>query len=37
MKSEDFEELLKNFADELNITLSSACSSYKPSMFEESK
>lgn len=37
MKNEDFEELLKNFADELNITLTSACSSYKPSMFEESK
>ncbi|MBQ9680460.1 MAG: hypothetical protein IJV48_07260 [Ruminococcus sp.] len=37
MKGEDFEELLKNFADELNITLSSACSSYNPSMFEESK
>lgn len=34
MKAEDFEDLLKALADELNITLPSACNSYKPSMFE---
>lgn len=35
MKHEEFDELLKKLAEELNITPSSACSSYKPSLFEE--
>ena len=35
MKNEDFEDMLKTLADELNISLSSACNKYKPSMFEE--
>ena len=37
MKSEDFKQLLKDYAEEQGITLSSACNSYKPSMFEDSK
>ncbi|MBQ3264331.1 MAG: hypothetical protein IJH07_01005 [Ruminococcus sp.] len=37
MKHEDFDELLKDLAEELNITLSSSCGSYKPSLFEETK
>ena len=37
MKHEDFEKLLKDYAEELNITLSSACNGYKPAMFEETK
>lgn len=37
MKGEDFEDLLKALADELNIALSSTCNNYKPSMFEETK
>ena len=37
MKQDDFDKLLKGLADDLNITLSSACSSYKPSMFEAKK
>ncbi len=35
MKHEDFDELLKSFSEDLNITLSSACDSYKPSLFEK--
>ena len=35
MKHDAFDELLKDLADEQKITLSSACSSYNPSMFEE--
>lgn len=34
MKHEEFDELLEKLADEMNISLSSACKSYKPSMFE---
>ena len=37
MKHEEFEDMLKTFTEELNITLSSACNSYNPSMFEETK
>lgn len=37
MKHEDFDDMLKNLAEEMNITLSSACDSYKPSRFEETK
>ncbi len=35
MKSEEFDELVKNFAKDNGIALSSACKNYKPSMFEE--
>ena len=37
MKHEEFDEMLKKLAEEMNITLSSACDSYKPSRFEETK
>ena len=37
MKHEDFDEMLKTLVEEQSITLSSACNSYKPSMFEETK
>ena len=37
MKHEDFDDMLKKLAEEMNITLSSACDSYKPSRFEETK
>lgn len=37
MKHEEFDETLKKLAEEMNITLSSACDSYKPSKFEETK
>ena len=37
MKHEDFDDMLKKLVEERSITLSSACSSYKPSMFEETK
>lgn len=37
MKHEEFDEMLKKLAEEMNITLSSACDSYKPSKFEETK
>jgi len=35
MKQEDFEKLLKDLVEELNVTLSSACNSYNPSLFEK--
>ena len=35
MKSEAFEELLKDLIEDRGITLSPACNGYKPSMFEE--
>lgn len=34
MKEDDFEELLKTIAAAINVDKSSACNSYKPSMFE---
>ena len=34
MKGDDFKELIKKLSEDLGVTLSSACSSYKPSMFE---
>lgn len=34
MKHEEFDDLLKKLAEDMNITLSSACGGYKPSMFE---
>ena len=37
MKHEEFDEMLKKLAEEMNITLFSACDSYKPSRFEETK
>ena len=37
MKHEEFDEMLKKLAEEMNINLSSACDSYKPSRFEETK
>lgn len=37
MKQDDFDKLLEQLADDLGITPSSACKSYKPSMFEETK
>lgn len=37
MKHEEFDELLKKYAEDKNYTLSSSCSSYKPSMFEGKK
>lgn len=37
MKHEEFDEMLKKLAEEMNITLSSACDRYKPSRFEETK
>lgn len=37
MKHEEFDEMLNKLAEEMNITLSSACDSYKPSRFEETK
>ena len=37
MKHEEFDEMLKKLAEEMNVTLSSACDSYKPSRFEETK
>lgn len=35
MKQEDFEQLLKDLVEKLNVTLSSACGSYNPSLFEK--
>jgi len=35
MKQEDFEKMLKDLVEELNVTLSSACGSYNPSLFEK--
>lgn len=35
MKDDDFDKLLKAIIEDENIELSSACNSYKPSMFEE--
>lgn len=35
MKSDDFTDLIKKLAEESGYVLSSACSSYKPSMFEQ--
>lgn len=35
MKDDDFEDLLKNVAKDLDISVNSACSSYQPKMFEE--
>lgn len=37
MKKDDFDKLLKDLVEELDITLSTACDSYKPSMFEDTK
>lgn len=37
MKSDEFDDLMKEFAKAAGITLSSACKSYKPSMFEATK
>lgn len=37
MKQEDFDALLKKLAEELDVQPSSACNSYKPSIFEEKK
>ena len=34
MKTDDFNELLKTIGSTITISISSACSSYKPSMFE---
>ena len=34
MKGEDFDALLKKLAEDLDVQPSSACNSYKPSMFE---
>ncbi len=34
MKHEDFDKLLEEYAEKLDIKLSSSCDSYKPSMFE---
>lgn len=37
MKEKDFDDLLKQLADDMDVQPSSACKSYKPSMFEEKK
>lgn len=37
MKGEDFDALLKKLAEDLKVEPSSACSSYKPSIFETKK
>ncbi len=37
MKHDDFDQLLKDLVEKQGITLSSACSGYKPSMFEKAK
>ena len=37
MKHEDFDKLLEEYAEKLSIQPSSACSGYKPSMFEAKK
>ena len=37
MKHEDFDKLLEEYAEKMDIKLSSACDSYKPSMFEAKK
>ena len=37
MKKDDFDALLKKTAEDMDIQPSSACNSYKPSMFEEKK
>lgn len=37
MKETDFDDLIKGLVEELGITLTSACDSYNPSMFEETK
>ena len=37
MKSEEFEQLIKDYIEELGLKLSSACNSFKPSMFEQTK
>lgn len=37
MKSEDFDKMLKDLAEELGVTPSDTCKGYKPSMFEDTK
>lgn len=37
MKSEDFDKMLKDLAEDLGVTPSDACKSYQPSMFEDTK
>ena len=37
MKSDEFEQLIKDSIETLGITLTSACNSFKPSMFEQTK
>ena len=37
MKHEDFDKLLEEYAEKMDIKLSSSCDSYKPSMFEAKK
>ncbi|WP_316608050.1 hypothetical protein [uncultured Ruminococcus sp.] len=37
MKSDEFDELMKKYAKDAGIALSSACKNYKPSMFEATK
>ncbi len=37
MKHEEFDKILEGMVDDGGLKLSSACDSYKPSMFEEKK